>query len=205
MAEPKYLTIREFAEKAGIRRQGLYKAYSNPKSKIYPYVRLEGKNVYISQEALTAVYGVVTTADNQTTPETTQETTETTPASVNENQDTPGETTKTTHEVVSETTPETTRQPPITPMESQLYTDYISHLKEEIERLTEEKEVLRQENQKQQEQIIDLSNRFAEISNQALLALKQEQHLTYLDKAPDKQEEVPTPKRSLLKRLFGKD
>lgn len=211
MEEKKYLTVKEFAEQAGIRRQGLYKAYSNPKSKIYPFVRLEGKNVYISKEALTAVYGVVNTADNKTTAKTTQETTKATPASLDESRDNPTETTQPTPEVVKETTqqttkttPETPQQPPIAPVESQLYTAYITHLEAEVKRLTEEKEALQQANQKQQEQIIELSNKFAEVSNQALSALKQEQHLTYLDKAPDRQEET-APKRSLLQRLFGKD
>lgn len=211
MEDKKYLTVKEFAEQAGIRRQGLYKAYSNPKSKIYPFVRLEGKNVYISKEALTAVYGVVNTADNKQTAKTTQETTKATPAFLDDNKDNPTETTQPTPEVVKETiqqttktTPETTQQPPIAPVESQLYTDYIRHLEAEIQRLTEEKEALQQVSQKQQEQIIELSNRVIEISNQAFIIAKQEQHLTYLDKAPDRPEEAPQ-KRSLLKRLFGKD
>lgn len=191
MKEVEYIPVKEFAERAKISRQSLYKAYNNPNSKIYPYVQVKPKGVYISTQALTDLYN---DTDNPEQPEATQQT-------KTDNRET-------TSDTIEQPTADKQRQqeqPQIALMESQIYTDYITHLEAEIKRLTEEKEALQQANQKQQEQIMDLSNRFADLSNQALSALKQEQHLTYLDKAPDRPEEAPAPKRSLLKRLFGKD
>lgn len=205
MEEVKYIPVKEFAERAGIARQNIYKAYSNPKSKIYPYVQVKPKGIFISTQALTDLY----TPDNtEQTPADTekqeqtpaQETPDTAPIVKTDNEQTPAD----TSEQPPADTGKQPEQPPIAPTESQLYTDYIRHLEAEIQRLTEEKTVLQQANQKQQEQIMDLSNRVIEVSNQALSALKQEQHLTYLDKAPDRPE-APAPKRSLLKRLFGND
>lgn len=206
MEEVKYISVKEFAEKAKISRQSLYKAYSNPNSKIFPYVQVKPKGVYISTQALIDLYNTeqpeATPADKSNKPLTNQETT---PANNNvvkaDNEQTPADTIE-QPPADNQKQPE---QPPIAPTESQLYTDYIRHLEAEIQRLTEEKTVLQQANQKQQEQIIDLSNRVIEISDQAFIIAKQEQHLTYLDKAPDRPEEAPAPKRSLLKRLFGKD
>lgn len=199
MEEVKYIPVREFAERAKISRQSLYKAYSNPKSKIYPYVQVKPKGIYISTQALIDLY------DNPEQAEAT--------ARNNGEHPNPAPQAMADKESVVETnngaqptdTEKQPEKPPVVPMESQLYTAYITHLEAEVKRLTEEKEALRQTNQKQQEQIIDLSNKVMEISNQAFIIAKQEQHLTYLDKAPDRPEEAPAPKRSLLKRLLGMD
>lgn len=186
MDEVKYLPAKEFAEKAGIARQNIYKAYKNPNSKIYPYVKVLPKGIYISTQALTDLYNLDNTEQTQADTEKkeqtpAQKTPDTAPIVEVDSQRTPADT--------SEQPPADTQrqpeQPPISPMESQLYTDYIRHLEEEIKRLTEA-------NQKQQEHIdrlIELSN------NQAFIIAKQEV----------KSLEAPAPKRSLIKRLFGKD
>lgn len=210
MEEIKYISVKEFAEKAKISRQSLYKAYNNPNSKIYPYVQLKQKGVYISTQALKDLYDKndnpeqqeSTQTDNNGKPLTAQEKTPDNTEVVKADNaqtapDNPGQPT-----ADNKDNPE---QPPIAPMESQIYKDYISHLEAEVKRLTEEKEALQQAHQKQQEQIIELSNRVIEISNQAFIIARQEQHLTYLDKAPDRPEEGTPPKRNILKRLFGKN
>ena len=58
MKEKDLLTVPEFAEAAGKKKQGLYEQVKNEKSKIYPYVIFRGKTPYIKIEALKEVYGI---------------------------------------------------------------------------------------------------------------------------------------------------
>lgn len=76
------LEIKEFAEKAGISRQSVYKAYNNPNSRLYPYVVSTPKGPRIKTQALVDIYDnpkqpQETIADNTSHPKATQETTET--------------------------------------------------------------------------------------------------------------------------------
>lgn len=65
--ESKVLTIPEFAEAAGIKKQGIYEQVKNSNSKLYPYFVFKGKKTYIKFEALEEIYGIfpVESKDNQ--------------------------------------------------------------------------------------------------------------------------------------------
>lgn len=78
------LEIKEFALRAGISRQSVYKAYNNPNSRLYPYVVSTPKGPRIKAQALIDIYDkpkqLQETAEN--TPihlEATQETAQTAP------------------------------------------------------------------------------------------------------------------------------
>lgn len=78
------LEIKEFALRAGISRQSVYKAYNNPNSRLYPYVVSTPKGPRIKAQALVDIYDkpkqLQETAEN--TPihlEATQETAQTAP------------------------------------------------------------------------------------------------------------------------------
>lgn len=53
------LTIKEFAEKVGLKSQGIYKQATNESSRLYPYVVLQKGKRYIRKEALFEVYQIV--------------------------------------------------------------------------------------------------------------------------------------------------
>lgn len=76
------LEIKEFALRAGISRQSVYKAYNNPNSRLYPYVVSTPKGPRIKAQALVDIYDnpehpQETIEDTVSRPEATQETTET--------------------------------------------------------------------------------------------------------------------------------
>ena len=50
------LTVQEFAEIVGIKKQGIYQQIRNANSKLFPYVVFEGKRAYIKKTALEEVY-----------------------------------------------------------------------------------------------------------------------------------------------------
>ena len=52
------LTIPEFAEAAGKKKQGIYTQIRNENSKLFPYVVTQGSKVLIRREALKDVYGI---------------------------------------------------------------------------------------------------------------------------------------------------
>ena len=58
MTNIKYLSITEFAEKAGVSKQAIYKQISNAKSQLAPYVYRDGKQPLIEITALSKLYGV---------------------------------------------------------------------------------------------------------------------------------------------------
>lgn len=73
------LEIKEFALRAGISRQSVYKAYNNPNSRLHPYVVSTPKGPRIKAQALSDIYDnpeqpQETTADSPRHPETTEET-----------------------------------------------------------------------------------------------------------------------------------
>ena len=68
MVEVEYLTIAEFAEKAGVSKQAIYKQVNNENSQITPFILREGKRTLIKVSALSELYGVDTTLSTQATP-----------------------------------------------------------------------------------------------------------------------------------------
>ena len=56
--EKDLLTIPEFAEAAGKKKQGIYEQVKNEKSKIAPFVVLQGEKAFIKRQALKEVYGI---------------------------------------------------------------------------------------------------------------------------------------------------
>ena len=68
MVEVGYLSIAEFAEKAKVSKQAIYKQVNNENSQIAPFVLREGKRTLIKVSALSELYGVDTTEATFTTP-----------------------------------------------------------------------------------------------------------------------------------------
>ena len=58
MVEVGYLSIAEFAEKAKVSKQAIYKQVNNENSQIAPFVLREGKRTLIKVSALSELYGV---------------------------------------------------------------------------------------------------------------------------------------------------
>ena len=56
--EKELLTIPEFAEKKKKKKQGIYEQAKNEKSKLFPFVVLQGEKLFIKREALKEVYGI---------------------------------------------------------------------------------------------------------------------------------------------------
>ena len=217
MVEVEYLSIAEFAEKAGVSKQAIYKQVGNENSQIAPYLLRDGKRTLIKVSALRELYKVDTENLTFTTPAEDTEQPEATPK---------GES------VVEETTPPTTldnptKQPnnPISTQENQpISTDYIAFLKAQIAELKEEKT----QNEKrftatiqekdaiiksQTEQLANLAQQVAQLADKALIATSQQQYLTAMEKAeraePVAQDEQPVEpaiqeeKKGFWSRLFG--
>ena len=70
--EKELWTIPEFAEAAGKKKQGIYEQAKNEKSKLFPFVVLQGEKLFIKREALKEVYGIEQ-ADSQESKEFSQE------------------------------------------------------------------------------------------------------------------------------------
>lgn len=73
MDEVKYIPVKEFAERAGVSTQAIYKAVRKANGKLSPYVIQDGNRYYIKSNALTEVYGVGIIETNLTTNQPTQE------------------------------------------------------------------------------------------------------------------------------------
>lgn len=60
------LSVPEFAEAAGKKKQGIYEQVKNENSKLYPFVVFQGEKAFIKAVALKEVYGIVAQSqDNQ--------------------------------------------------------------------------------------------------------------------------------------------
>lgn len=218
MVEVEYLTIAEFAERAGVSKQAIYKQVNNENSQITPFVLREGKKTLIKVSALSELYGVDTTQSTQATPIDDKETTFTTQATANE---------------VEEATPPTTadnpaqtKNNPASTAEFQpISTDYIEFLKAQITELKAEKADVEQRLnatikekdgiiKDQSAQLALLAQQVAQIADKALIATSQQQYLTAMEKGerPDAQtveaqpveEQIPEkPKKGFLRRFFG--
>lgn len=219
MVEVEYLSIAEFAEKAGVSKQAIYKQVNNENSQISPYVLREGKKTLIKASALSELYKVDTEKTTLTTPTEGNQTTFTTQTEGGE---------------VEETTPQSTQdnqeeQPsnPISTQENQpISTDYIAFLKEQVAELKAEKAAVEQRLnatiqekdsiiKEQTAQLAQLAQQVAEIANKALITTSQQQYLTAAERVekqepPQPEEMVITPvepvaaKKGFLAKLFGK-
>ena len=135
MVEVEYLSIAEFAEKAGVSKQAIYKQVGNENSQIAPYLLRDGKRTLIKVSALRELYKVDTENLTFTTPTEDAGQPEATPKGESK---------------VEETTPQTTtdnptQQPdnPFSTIENQpISTDYIEFLKAQVAELKAEKEAV---------------------------------------------------------------
>ena len=218
MVEVEYLTIAEFAEKAGVSKQAIYKQVGNENSQIAPYLLRDGKRTLIKVSALRELYKVDTENLTFTTPAEDTEQPEATPK---------GES------VVEETTPPTTldnptKQPnnPISTQENQpISTDYIEFLKAQVAELKAEKDAVEKRLsatiaekdsiiKDQSAQLAQLAQQVAQIADKALITTAQQQYLTAraggdaveitpAEEVPIAEQPPEKKKKGFWSRLFG--
>jgi DNA-binding phage protein len=218
MVAVEYLTIANFAEKAGVSKQAIYKQVNNNNSQIAPYVLREGKKILIKATALPALYGVDTFSLNHSTQTDVNVSTFTT--QIDGNAADPA-----THEATQDNPPQQPNNPATTQENQPISTDYIDFLKAQVAELKAEKaEVEQRLNatirekdgiiQEQSTQLAQLAQQVAQIADRALIATSQQQYLTAMEKN-DKPEterieaiqtdEIPIekPKAGFLRRWFS--
>ena len=218
MVEVGYLSIAEFAERAKVSKQAIYKQVNNENSQIAPFVLREGKRTLIKVSALSELYGVDTTEATFTTPTEDKQTTFTTQKEGEE---------------VEETTQEPTTDNPqeqpaaaVSTAEVQpLSTDYIEFLKAQIAELKAEKADVEQRLnatiqekdgiiKDQSAQLAQLAQQVAQIADKALIATSHQQYLTAMEKGdradtgtieaiPVEEQTPEKPKKGFLRRFFG--
>lgn len=218
MVEVEYLSIAEFAEKAGVSKQAIYKQVGNENSQIAPYLLRDGKRTLIKVSALRELYKVDTEFSTITTPTEDAGQPEATPKWESK---------------VEDTTPPTTldnptEQPdnPFSTIENQpISTDYIEFLKAQVAELKAEKEavekrlnatITEKDNiiKDQSAQLAQLAQQVAQIADKALITTAQQQYLTAkaggdaveIPPAGDAPIEEHTPekkKKGFWSRLFG--
>ena len=218
MVEVEYLSIAEFAEKAGVSKQAIYKQVNNENSQITPYLLREGKKTLIKATALSELYKVEAEISTSTTQQEGENTTLSTPKEGGE---------------VEATTPKATQEnevnQPINPISTQenqpLSTDYIEFLKAQVAELKAEKaEVEKRLNdtikekdgiiKDQSAQLAELAKQVAQIADKALIATSQQQYLTAMEKGdradtgtieaiPVEEQTPEKPKKGFLRRFFG--
>ena len=218
MVEVEYLSIAEFAEKAGVSKQAIYKQVGNENSQIAPYLLRDGKRTLIKVSALRELYKVDT--ENLTFTTHTEDTgqPEATPKGENE---------------VEETTPQTTadnptQQPdnPFSTLENQpISTDYIEFLKAQVAELKAEKDavekrlsatIAEKDNiiKDQSAQLAQLAQQVAKIADKALITTAQQQYLTAkaggdaveitpAEEVPVAEQPPEKKKKGFWSRLFG--
>lgn len=220
MVEVECLSIAEFAEKAGVSKQAIYKQVNNENSQISPYIVRDGKRTLIKISALAELYGVDTTDLTLATQIETQDTTHSTPEEVGEVEESPKETTHSKEEN-QPNKPESTQE--VQPIS----TDYIEFLKAQVAELKAEKAEMEnrlnatiQEKDSiikdQSAQLAQLAQQVAQIADRALIATSQQQYLTAMEKSdkadtvkietiPVEEQNIEKPKKGFWGRLFGKD
>lgn len=221
MVNVEYLSIAEFAEKAGVSKQAIYKQIGNENSQIAPYILREGKRTLIKVSALRELYGV----DTGETTFTTQTGEVEQPISTHieglevEEQPPKDNPTNPTKQPL---------QPNSTPESQPIATDYIEFLKAQLaevkaDRADTEKRLMATIQEKdaiikeQSAQLAQLAKQVAQIADKALIATSQQQYLTAMEKTekqvePIQAEEPPPaepieedkPKKSFFQRLFGR-
>lgn len=187
MDEVKYIPVKEFAERAGVSTQAIYKAVRKANGKLSPYVIQDGNRYYIKSNALTEVYGVGIIETNLTTNQ---------PTETNQNQPKATAIQPDGCENVNQKQPNSTNQQP----------DFTTYLLAEIEELKAEKAGYLDTIQKQAEQIAELAERCAELANRALTTTTNQQTLAAMDRAaePPQIAETTEHSRSFWQRLFKK-
>ena len=218
MVEVEYLSIAEFAEKAGVSKQAIYKQVGNENSQIAPYLLRDGKRTLIKVSALRELYKVDTENLTFTTPTEDAGQPEATPKGENK---------------VEETTPQTTtdnptQQPdnPFSTIENQpISTDYIEFLKAQVAELKAEKEavekrlnatITEKDNiiKDQSAQLAQLAQQVAQIADKALITTAQQQYLTAkaggdaveitpAGDAPIEEQPPEKKKKGFWSRIFG--
>lgn len=178
MTNIKYLSITEFAEKAGVSKQAIYKQISNAKSQLAPYVYRDGKPPLIEITALSKLYGVE--IENSTFSTDNQ------PFSTAQDENSTLESTR-NQEKIQPVNPNSTRN------NQPFSTDYIEFLKAQIEELKADRAEIEQrltatiqekDNiiKDQTAQLAQLAQQVAQIADKALLATSQQQYLTAMEK-----------------------
>lgn len=218
MVEVEYLSIAEFAEKAGVSKQAIYKQVNNENSQITPYLLREGKKTLIKATALSELYKVEAEISTSTTQQEGENTTLSTPKEGGE---------------VEATTPKATQEgeanQPINPTSTQenqpLSTDYIEFLKAQVAELKAEKaevekrlnDTIREKDgiiKDQSARLAELAKQVAQIADKALIATSQQQYLTAMEKGdradtgtieaiPVEEQTPEKPKKGFLRRFFG--
>lgn len=222
MVEVECLSIAEFAEKAGVSKQAIYKQVNNENSQLTPYIVREGKRTLIKASALVELYGVDTT---ETTFSTHAEDAQTTHSNPKQPERVDYSTHISTPEKVADN-PETTFS---TPDYQPIATDYIAFLKAQLDAVKAEKAQAEQRYnatiqekdaiiKQQTEQLASLAQQVAQLADKALIATSQQQYLTAMEKAEKVEaipagepatEEQPTmeperkPKKGFWSRIFG--
>lgn len=226
MTDVEYLSIADFAEKAGVSKQAIYKQISNDNSQITPYILKDGKKTVIKISALNELYGVEIDFSNNSTQKSSLLNPDFNP---------------TVEEKSTQVNPESQPFNPVSTPEFQpISTDYIEFLKTQVSELKAEKaeiehrlnSIIQEKDsiiKEQSAQLAELAQQVAQIADKALITTSQQQYLTAMDKskdepsqidtvpvepqsksdfwhkAPDRTEEVSAHKRNILKRLFGID
>lgn len=202
MDEVKYIPVKEFAERAGVSTQAIYKAVRKANGKLSPYVIQDGNRYYIKSNALTEVYGVGIIETNLTTNQPTakvENQPKNQPERLENNQ---LSTNQPTQEVEKQPTLQPTNQPETNPFTTYLLSQ-IDELKAEIERyksIVQEKDRMIAE---QNTQMAELTQSMVELSNRALTATTNQQQLSAMDKQPIF-DNVEQPRKGFINRLFSK-
>ena len=218
MIEVEYLSIAEFAEKAGVSKQAIYKQVNNENSQIAPYLLRDGKRTLIKVSALRELYKVDTENLTFTTPTEDAE---------------PTQTTQRGKDRVVEPTPQTTLESPIeqpikpeSTLENQpISTDYIEFLKAQVAELKAERDAVEKRLsatiaekdsiiKDQSAQLAQLAQQVAQIADKALITTAQQQYLTAraggdaveitpAEEVPIEEQPPEKKKKGFWSRLFG--
>lgn len=210
MIEVEYLSIAEFAERAGVSKQAIYKQLNNENSQIAPYVLRDGKRTLIKVSALSELYRVETDFSTNSTQNSTELNPDFNPA------------------VEEKSTQVNHKSQPFNPVSTPefqpLSTDYIEFLKTQVSELKAEKAEIEQRLnatiqekdsiiKEQSVQLAELAQQVAQIANKALITTSQQQYLTAAEKIdkseastieaiPVDEQSLEKPKKSFLKKLF---
>lgn len=182
MVEVEYLSIAEFAEKAGVSKQAIYKQVNNENSQIAPYLLRDGKRTLIKVSALRELYKVDTENLTFTTPTEDADQPEATPIGKPKVEEQPPQTT-------ADTPIDQPIKPNSTPKNQPISTDYIEFLKAQVAELKAEKDAVEKRLsatiaekdsiiKDQSAQLAQLAQQVAQIADKALITTAQQQYLT---------------------------
>lgn len=205
MTEANYIPIAEFADRAGVSKQAIYKQVNNENSQIIPYIQRTGKKTLINVSALKELYGV--DIEKSTLKETP----------------TLDKVEKTTQQATPDNPQEQPIKPESTPEVQPDTTQYIAFLMAQIQDLQAEKREAEQRLnttieekdriiKDQSAQLAQLAQQMALIADKALIATSQQQYLTAIDKNEKQDKEplehnikpVEPEKKGFWAKLFSK-